>query len=59
VSCRRNVAAGSSCEEPAAREPGPGGWGEVTGIAESSCYGDVGCPMLAETTSRLYCAIKC
>src|SRR5262249_16349012 len=29
--------------------------GEVTGIAESSCDGDIGCPMLAETTLRLYC----
>ena len=34
-------------EEPAAREPGPGGLG-VTEIAESGCDGDVGCPMLAE-----------
>src|SRR6266481_9698681 len=36
-----------------------GGSGEVTGIAGSSCDGDAGCPMLAETTSRLYCATKC
>ena len=44
-------------EEPAAREPGVGGLG-VTGIAESSCESDEGCPMLVETTSRLYCATK-
>jgi hypothetical protein len=30
----------------------------VTGIAESRCDGEVGCPMLADTTSRLYCATK-
>jgi hypothetical protein len=30
--------------------PVGGGWGEVTGIAESSCDGDVGCTKLAETT---------
>src|SRR6266516_1599096 len=34
------------------------GSGEVTGIAGSSCDGDAGCPMRAETTSRLYCATK-
>src|SRR5262245_13541206 len=35
------------------------GAGEATGIAGSSCDGDAGCPILAETTSRLYCATKC
>src|SRR5262249_8150415 len=35
------------------------GAGEVTGIAGSSCDCDAGCPILAETTSRLYCATKC
>ena len=43
-------------EEPAACEPGRGGRGG-TGIAESSCDGDVGCP--TETTSHLYCATQC
>jgi hypothetical protein len=45
-------------EEPAAREPGFGGLG-VTGIAESNCDGMLDAPMLAETTSPLYCAPKC
>jgi len=30
----------------------------ATGIAESSCESDEACPMLVETTSRLYCATK-
>jgi hypothetical protein len=30
----------------------------VTGIAESRFDGEVGCQMLAETTTRLYCATK-
>src|SRR6266568_121108 len=30
----------------------------MTGIAKSSCDGDVGRPMLAEMTSRLHCATK-
>ena len=37
---------------------GVGGLG-VTGIAECRCDGEVGCPMLAETTTPLYCAAKC
>src|SRR5262245_43373440 len=32
---------------------------EVTGIAGCSCDGDAGCPMLSETTSRLYCTTRC
>jgi hypothetical protein len=51
-----NVAAGSSESKNRPRANPVRGLGGVTGIAESSCDGDVGSP--AEPTSRLCCATQ-
>src|SRR5215467_4015573 len=53
-----NVAAGSSPRRTGRTRTRFGGLG-VTGIAECRCDGEVGCPMLAETTTPLYCDAKC